>query len=161
MDGLLVGVSSLWLHVPSFLIGYILKIIVNILFLVVIICVLNQLKGHWLLSDAFTLKKRVFCNLGLVIMFLNYNDYLQLIVFLYPRVPLDKSHELQEMQLTIYMISFQCNSLQLCHNNSFSTTMRLPYDYNHNVMLTSFFIHPSKFNMWHYEDFLVNYLLKY
>jgi hypothetical protein len=44
-----------------------------------------------------------------------------------------------------------CNSLQLSHNNSFSTTMQFPHDYNHNVMLRSFFIHPSKFNIWHYE----------
>jgi hypothetical protein len=43
--------------------------------------------------------------------------------------------------------------LQLCHNNSFSTIMQFPYDYNDNVMLTSFFIHPWKFNTWHYEDF--------
>jgi hypothetical protein len=47
----------------------------------------------------------------------------------------------------------QCNSIQLCHNNVFSSIMQLPYDYIHNVMLTSFFIHPSKFNMRHYEDF--------
>jgi len=44
--------------------------------------------------------------------------------------------------------------LKLCRNNSFSTTMQLPHEYNHNVMLTSYFIRPSKFNMWHYEDFL-------
>jgi hypothetical protein len=44
--------------------------------------------------------------------------------------------------------------LQLNHNY-FSTTMQLPYGYNHNVMLMSFFIHSSKFNIWHYEDFFV------
>ncbi len=43
--------------------------------------------------------------------------------------------------------------LQLCCNNSFSTIMQLFYDNNHNVMLTSFFILPSNFNKWHYEDF--------
>jgi len=43
--------------------------------------------------------------------------------------------------------------LQLCCNNSFSTIMQLFYDYNYNVMLTSFFIYPSKFDTWHYEDF--------
>jgi len=47
----------------------------------------------------------------------------------------------------------QCNSLQLCHNNFFSTIMHLPHDYNNNIMLTSFFIHPSNFNTWHYKDF--------
>jgi hypothetical protein len=31
--------------------------------------------------------------------------------------------------------------------------MQLPYDYNNNIMLTSFFIHPSNFNTWHYKDF--------
>jgi len=35
--------------------------------------------------------------------------------------------------------------------------MQISYDYNYNVMLTSFFIHSSKFNTWHYEDFMVNF----
>ncbi len=49
-----------------------------------------------------------------------------------------------------------CNSLQLYHNDySFSTTMQFPCDYNHNVMLTSFLIHSSKFNTWHYDLFWV------
>jgi hypothetical protein len=48
--------------------------------------------------------------------------------------------------------------LQSYHNNSFSTTMQLPYNYNRNVMIIPFFIHSSKFNMWHYEDFLVIFL---
>jgi hypothetical protein len=60
------------------------------------------------------------------------------------------SNKLQELQKLQFIII----QLQLCHNNSFSTTMQLPYDYNHNVILMSFFIHQSKFNMWHYEDFL-------
>jgi len=66
----------------------------------------------------------------------------------------NKLQELQKLQLTIYTMQLITIQLQLCHNNSFSTTMQFPYDYNHNVMLTSFFIHPSKFNTWHYEDFL-------
>jgi hypothetical protein len=41
------------------------------------------------------------------------------------------------LQLTIYTVQLITTQLQLCHNNSFSTTMQLPYDYNHNVMLTS------------------------
>jgi hypothetical protein len=45
------------------------------------------------------------------------------------------------------------NSITTYRNNFFSTTMQLPYDYNHNVKLMSFFIHPSKFNTWQYEDF--------
>jgi len=68
-------------------------------------------------------------------------------------VLLDKLQKLQELQLAVYMVQLIITQLQLCCNNLFSTTMQLPYDYNHNVMLTSFFIHPSKFNMWHYEDF--------
>jgi hypothetical protein len=48
--------------------------------------------------------------------------------------------------------------LQLYRNNSFSTTMQLPYDYNHNVMLMSLSIHTAKSNTWHYEDFWVNFL---
>jgi len=58
------------------------------------------------------------------------------------------------LQLTVYMVQLITTQLQLCQKNSFSTIMQFPYDYNHNVMLMSFFIHPSKFNTWHYEDFL-------
>jgi hypothetical protein len=43
--------------------------------------------------------------------------------------------------------------LELYCNNSFSTTMEFRYDYNHKIMLTSFFIHSSKFDMWHFEKF--------
>jgi hypothetical protein len=52
-----------------------------------------------------------------------------------------------------YMVQLISTQLQFCRNNFFSTTMQLPCDYNHNVMLTSFFIHPSNFNTWHYEKF--------
>ncbi len=46
--------------------------------------------------------------------------------------------------------------LQLCQNNSFSTTMQLHYNYNHNVMLMLLiFIHPLKFDTWHYENFWI------
>ncbi len=64
------------------------------------------------------------------------------------------SDKLQKLQLTVYTTQFITTKLQLCRTNSFSTIMQLPYDYNHNFMLTSFFIHPSKLNPWHYEDFL-------
>jgi hypothetical protein len=70
-------------------------------------------------------------------------------------VLLDKLQELQELQVTIYTMQLITTQLQLCRNNSFSTTMQLPYDYNHNIMLMSSFIHPSKFNMWQYKDFLM------
>jgi hypothetical protein len=65
----------------------------------------------------------------------------------------NKLQDSQKLQLIVYTIQHITIQLQLCHNNSFSTIMQLPYDYNHNAMLMSFFIHPSKFNMWHYEDF--------
>jgi hypothetical protein len=42
------------------------------------------------------------------------------------------------LQLTIYIVQLITIQLQICHNNSFSTTMQLPYDYNHNFMLMSF-----------------------
>ncbi len=58
------------------------------------------------------------------------------------------------LQLTVYMVQFIITQLWVCRNNSCSTTMQPPYEYNHNVMLMSFFIHPSNFNTWHYEDFL-------
>ncbi len=69
-------------------------------------------------------------------------------------VLLDKLKELQQLQFIVYTIQLITTQLQLCHNNSFSTTMQCPYDYDDNVMLMSFFIHTSKFNTWHYEDFL-------
>jgi hypothetical protein len=66
---------------------------------------------------------------------------------------LDKLQKLQKLQFTVHTVQRITTQLQLCHNNSFSTTMQLLYDYNRNVMLTLFFIHPSKFNTWHYEIF--------
>ncbi len=57
------------------------------------------------------------------------------------------------LQLIIYMVQLITTQLQFCCNNSFSTTMKFPYDYKHNVKLMSFFIHSSKFNMWHYKIF--------
>jgi hypothetical protein len=62
--------------------------------------------------------------------------------------------------LCIYYLTLM-QLMQLTCNNSFSTTMELPYNYNHIAMLTSFFIHSSNFNTWHYEDFMMNGFLKY
>ncbi len=93
-------------------------------------------------SNAQTLwEKKMFCNLPC-------NSLYYMLLMLS-----DKLQELQKLQLTIYIVQLITIQLQLCYNNSFSTIMQLPYDYNHNIMFTSFFIHPSKFNMWHYEDF--------
>jgi hypothetical protein len=52
------------------------------------------------------------------------------------------------------LVQLVATQLQFCHI-SFSTTMQLPYDYNYNVLMMSLYIHSSKFNMSHYEDFLV------
>jgi len=87
------------------------------------------------------------------------------------------------LQLTFWVASDTCNSPYLyvmnvirqvakvtrieltilwCNSyNSITTLLQqlifnyyvTPHDYNHNVMLMSFFIHPSKFNTWHYEIF--------
>jgi hypothetical protein len=46
--------------------------------------------------------------------------------------------------------------LQLCQYNSFSTIMQVHYNYGHNIILTLLiFIYSLKFDMWHYEDFLM------
>jgi len=50
----------------------------------------------------------------------------------------NKLQELHELQFTVYTMQFITTQLQLCHNNSFSTTMQLPYDYYNNIMLMSF-----------------------
>jgi hypothetical protein len=51
-------------------------------------------------------------------------------------------------------MQFIAIQLQLCQNNSFSTTMQLYYNYTHDVMLMSLIIiHLLQFDMWHYEDF--------
>jgi hypothetical protein len=54
-----------------------------------------------------------------------------------------------KLQLTTYMVQLITIQLQFCHNNSFSITMQLHYNYTHDIMLTSLIvIHLSKFNMW-------------
>jgi hypothetical protein len=40
------------------------------------------------------------------------------------------------LQLTVYMVQFITTQLQLCWNNSFSTTMQFHYNYSFNIMLT-------------------------
>jgi hypothetical protein len=67
------------------------------------------------------------------------------------------------LQFNFWVALDTCNSLYIHYNllqlnYNFVTTIHFQLlcnspDYNDNVMLTSFFIHPSKFNMWHYEDF--------
>jgi hypothetical protein len=70
---------------------------------------------------------------GLAIQFLNCIGHLQLTVFICYKCYRTgcKSCNSSYMQLIT-------TQLQLCSSNSFSTTMQLPYDYNHDVMLTSF-----------------------
>ncbi len=66
-------------------------------------------------------------------------------------LPTQFLNRIRHLQFTVHMV--QLITMQLCRNNSFSITMQLSYDYNHNVMLTSFLIHPSKLNMWHQKIF--------
>ncbi len=54
----------------------------------------------------------------------------------------------------ITQLRFIVTQLQLCQNNSFSTTMQLHYNYTHDVMLISLIIiHLLNFDTWYYEDF--------
>jgi hypothetical protein len=60
------------------------------------------------------------------------------------------------LQLIVYTVQLIVTQLQLCQNNSFSTTMQLHHNCTHDVMLTSLIvIHPFKFNTWHYEYFWI------
>ncbi len=66
-----------------------------------------------------------------------------------------KLHELQELQFIVYAIQLIVIKLQLYGNNLVSTSMQL-HNYNHNIMLPLLiFIHPLKFDMWHYDDFWI------
>jgi hypothetical protein len=59
------------------------------------------------------------------------------------------------MSSTIYMVQLIAIPLQLGQNNSFSTNMQF-HIYNHDVMLMLLiYIHPLKFDTWHYEDFWI------
>ncbi len=71
------------------------------------------------------------------------------------RVAKDVTHHIYNHTL-VQPITIQ---LQFHYNNPFSTTMQFPYNHNHNVMLTSLFIHSSKSNTCHYEGFLMNCFL--
>jgi hypothetical protein len=82
-----------------------------------------------------TMKKRVFCNWPCNSIFeLHHTLTTHRIYTLWVLL----SNKLQKLQLTKYTVQVITIQLQLCCNNFFSTTMQLPYDYNHNVMLTSF-----------------------
>jgi hypothetical protein len=50
--------------------------------------------------------------------------------------------------LIIYTMQLIAIQLQLCQNNSFSTTMQFHYNYNHNVIfILPIFIHSLKFGI--------------
>ncbi len=82
--------------------------------------------------------------IGLATQFLSYIGHLELTLFIRCECYGTSCKSCNSLYI-------RCNSLQFCCNNYFSTTMQLPYDNNHNVMLMSLFIHPSKLNMWHYK----------
>jgi hypothetical protein len=94
-------------------------------------------------------EKGVFCNWPCNLVFELHRTFATHCIY----TPWVLSDKLQELQLTVYIMQLIIIQLQFCCNNSFSTTMQLCYDYNHNIMMMSFFIHPSKFDTWHYEGF--------
>jgi hypothetical protein len=57
-----------------------------------------------------------------------------------------------------YTYAIRTTHSQSCKNNYFVTLIQLICNYHGNVMLTSFFINPSKFDTWHYEEFWVIFL---
>jgi hypothetical protein len=80
--------------------------------------------------------------------FLSCSDHLQFIVFLHCDC-YQKVARLAKLQPIVYTVQIIATQLQLCQNHSFSTTMQLHYNYNHNVILTLvIFIHPS-IKIWH------------
>jgi hypothetical protein len=108
---------------------------------------------HMVMGKDWTLwEKRMFCNWPCNSIFELHRTFATHCIYTL-WVLLDNLQNLQNLQLTVYTVQPIIIQLQLCCNKSFSTTMQLPYDYNHDVMLMSLFIHPSKFNTWHYEDF--------
>jgi hypothetical protein len=90
----------------------------------------------------------------------NCNNHLQLIhnslqfsIFLQAWMLLNMLHEFQQMQLNVCE-NIHIQLVQLKYNYCV-TIMQLVCNYHGNVMLTSFFINPSKYDTWHYGDFLV------
>ncbi len=75
--------------------------------------------------------------IGFAIQFLSCIGHLQFIIFIHCEC-YRTSCKSCRLQFTIYTVQLIITQLQFCHNNSFSTTMQLPYDYNHNVMMISF-----------------------
>jgi len=59
-----------------------------------------------------------------------------------------------KLQLIIYTVQFIVIELQLSQNNSFSTIMKLHYNYTRDILLTSIIvIHILKYDTWYYEKF--------
>jgi hypothetical protein len=98
-------------------------------------------------------EKKVFCNWACNLVF----ELQWPFATHYISIPIRVIEQVAWISIHCIYNSLWCNSLQLYCNNSFSTIMQLPYNYNHDVMLTSFFIHSSKCNMWHYEIFLMGF----
>jgi len=73
--------------------------------------------------------------------------------------PCNSSFELHDTCNSLYLYVVNVNrqvawiaKLQLCQNNSFSTTMQIHYNCTYDVILTSLIvIYSLKSNMWHYE----------
>jgi hypothetical protein len=94
-------------------------------------------------------KKRCFAT-SLATQFLNYIGHLQLAIF----ICYECYRTSCKSRKSCNSPYIWCNSLQLNYNfvtTHFQLLCNSPMI--HNVMLTSFFIHTSKFSTWHYEDF--------
>jgi hypothetical protein len=61
------------------------------------------------------------------------------------------------MYVKLYTYATHATQLELCRNNCNVTLMQLVCNYHGNIMLTSFFIGPSKFDTWHYGIFGWNF----
>jgi hypothetical protein len=59
----------------------------------------------------------------------------------------------------LYTCAIHAIQLWLCKNSCCVILMQLVYNYNGNIMLTIFFVDPSKFDMWHYGDFWMKIII--
>jgi hypothetical protein len=74
-------------------------------------------------------------------------------------ITIDVTHHIWNcIQITLYHLICAIQ-FQLCRNNYYIIIMQLVCNYYGSVMLTSFFINPSKFDSWHYGDFWMKIII--
>jgi hypothetical protein len=106
--------------------------------------------------------------ISLAIGFLSCNNHLQPIwnSFATQHISMSECYRISCVSCTIECNLFYVKSctyatlatqLQLWRNNYYVTLMQSVCNYHGNVMLTSFFINPSKSNTWHYGGFWMNF----